>query len=163
MAAAEAVLRPTPFAAATIQRFRWHNLSHKPNAPLFSPLTGLFHSHAKKKIALSCMSPCFLLMLNSHEIKIVIQHVVNQFSFLLLSYVFWYRRGYAVASDVSSSSSMRGGMSGIEKGVAKNGSGPSSAWAPDPVTGYYRPINHRDEIDPVELRKMLLNHKGKSS
>ncbi|BAT80278.1 hypothetical protein LR48_Vigan468s009800 [Vigna angularis] len=76
------------------------------------------------------------------------------------------RRGYAVASGVASSSSVRGGMSGIEKGVAKNGSGPSgasSAWAPDPVTGYYRPINHRDEIDPVELRKMLLNHKSKSS
>ncbi|CAJ1963378.1 unnamed protein product [Sphenostylis stenocarpa] len=75
------------------------------------------------------------------------------------------RRGYAVASNVSSSSSssVRGGMSGIEMGVAKNGSGPSgasSAWAPDPVTGYYRPINHRDEIDPVELRKLLLNHKG---
>ncbi|TKY72585.1 Late embryogenesis abundant protein Lea5 [Spatholobus suberectus] len=82
-----------------------------------------------------------------------------------------HRRGYAVASDVS----VRGGFDRIgnrsgmvvgkveEKGVTKNGSGASSAWAPDPVTGYYRPINHADEIDPVELRHMLLNHKVRSS
>lgn len=30
----------------------------------------------------------------------------------------------------------------------------SSAWAPDPRTGYYRPANRGDEIDPVELREM---------
>ena len=35
----------------------------------------------------------------------------------------------------------------------------SNAWAPDPLTGYYRPANRVDEIDPVELRQMLLNHK----
>lgn len=35
----------------------------------------------------------------------------------------------------------------------------SSAWAPDPRTGYYRPANLGDEIDPVELREMLLNQK----
>lgn len=34
-----------------------------------------------------------------------------------------------------------------------------SAWAPDPLTGYYRPANHAVEIDPVELRQMLLNNK----
>ena len=28
-----------------------------------------------------------------------------------------------------------------------------SAWAPDPVTGYYRPSNCADEIDPAELRE----------
>ncbi|RID50076.1 hypothetical protein BRARA_H00829 [Brassica rapa] len=36
-----------------------------------------------------------------------------------------------------------------------------SAWAPDPVTGYYRPSNCADEIDPAELRKMLLENKAK--
>uniref|UniRef100_A0A0R0IB01 Uncharacterized protein n=1 Tax=Glycine max TaxID=3847 RepID=A0A0R0IB01_SOYBN len=76
-------------------------------------------------------------------------------------------RGYAAASDASPS--MRGGLDSIsvmEKGVTKNSSGPSgtsSAWAPDPITGYYRPINHTNEIDPVELRKMLLKHKVRSS
>ncbi|KAK9933807.1 hypothetical protein M0R45_020982 [Rubus argutus] len=35
----------------------------------------------------------------------------------------------------------------------------SSAWAPDPRTGYYRPGNRGDEIDPVELREMLLKQK----
>ncbi|XP_020207772.1 late embryogenesis abundant protein Lea5 [Cajanus cajan] len=77
------------------------------------------------------------------------------------------RRGYAVAS--SDVCSVRGGLdrirgrSGIveEKSATKHGLGPS-AWGPDPVTGYYRPINHTDEIDPVELRQMLLNHKVRS-
>ncbi len=49
------------------------------------------------------------------------------------------------------------------KPVTIDGSGACSAWAPDPVTGYYRPINCTPEIDPVELRQMLLNHKIRSS
>ncbi|CDY49968.1 BnaC08g10490D [Brassica napus] len=36
-----------------------------------------------------------------------------------------------------------------------------SAWAPDSVTGYYRPSNCADEIDPAELREMLLKNKAK--
>ncbi|PQQ17162.1 late embryogenesis abundant protein Lea5 [Prunus yedoensis var. nudiflora] len=43
----------------------------------------------------------------------------------------------------------------------ESGLGSSSAWAPDPRTGYYRPANCGDEIDPVELREMLLKHKTK--
>ncbi|KAK7303775.1 hypothetical protein RJT34_14691 [Clitoria ternatea] len=86
-----------------------------------------------------------------------------------------HRRGYAVVSDVSARSGLDrfGSRSGMvvgkveEKGVTRNGSeaasSSSSPWAPDPVTGYYRPINHTNEIDPVELRKMLLNHKVRSS
>ena len=50
-----------------------------------------------------------------------------------------------------------------ESDVSKAGSEASSAWAPDPVTGYYRPINQEPEIDPVELREMLLNRKVRSS
>ncbi|KAG4956658.1 hypothetical protein JHK85_043038 [Glycine max] len=98
-------------------------------------------------------------------------NVCNYNTFLVYIHVLWYyRRGYAVASDASPS--VRGGLdsigsrSAIEKGVTKNNSGPSgasSAWAPDPVTGYYRPINHTNEIDPVELRRMLLKHKVRSS
>ncbi|XP_027339078.1 late embryogenesis abundant protein Lea5-like [Abrus precatorius] len=83
-----------------------------------------------------------------------------------------HRRGYAAVSDVS----VRGGLDRIgssggsmvvgkveEKVVNKSGSEAASAWAPDPVTGYYRPINQAHEIDPVELRRMLLNHNVKSS
>ncbi|VVB00976.1 unnamed protein product [Arabis nemorensis] len=36
-----------------------------------------------------------------------------------------------------------------------------SSWAPDPVTGYYRPSNRTAEIDPAELREMLLRNKAK--
>lgn len=35
----------------------------------------------------------------------------------------------------------------------------SSAWALDPIKGYYKPQNCAVEIDPAELRQMLLNHK----
>ncbi|KAL2341777.1 hypothetical protein Fmac_009717 [Flemingia macrophylla] len=78
------------------------------------------------------------------------------------------RRGYAVAS--SDVCTVRGGLARNrieigkvqEKNVTKDGCGPPLAWGPDPVTGYYRPINHTTEIDPVELRQMLLNHKIRS-
>lgn len=48
-----------------------------------------------------------------------------------------------------------------ERRLTMNGSDSeaSNAWAPHPLTGYYRPANHADEIDPVELRQMLLNNK----
>lgn len=32
----------------------------------------------------------------------------------------------------------------------------AAAWMPDPVTGYYRPENYVDEMDPVDLRDKLL-------
>jgi len=69
-----------------------------------------------------------------------------------------------VASDVS----VRVGLGNIgrrngivggveEKPDTRDGSKAySTDWAPDPVTGYYRPINHTPEIDPVELRHRLL-------
>ncbi|KAI5349487.1 hypothetical protein L3X38_002374 [Prunus dulcis] len=43
----------------------------------------------------------------------------------------------------------------------ESGLGSSSSWAPDPLTGYYRPSNCANEIDPVELREMLLKHRTK--
>ena len=45
------------------------------------------------------------------------------------------------------------------RAAIKAESGASTAWAPDPVTGYYRPQNCAAEIDAAELREMLLNHK----
>ncbi|RZC53065.1 hypothetical protein C5167_011919 [Papaver somniferum] len=35
----------------------------------------------------------------------------------------------------------------------------TSPWVPDPVTGYYRPESHADEIDVTELREMLLKQR----
>ncbi|CAL9170460.1 late embryogenesis abundant protein Lea5-like [Musa acuminata AAA Group] len=32
------------------------------------------------------------------------------------------------------------------------------SWVPDPATGYYRPANRMGEIDPAELREMMLSH-----
>ncbi|MED6144952.1 hypothetical protein PIB30_020247 [Stylosanthes scabra] len=82
-----------------------------------------------------------------------------------------HRRGYAVASDAPMKGGFdrvvnRSGMVGKieDKDVgSKEGSKASSAWAPDPVTGYYRPINHANEIDPVELRNILLNPRVRST
>ncbi|XP_004296856.1 PREDICTED: late embryogenesis abundant protein Lea5 [Fragaria vesca subsp. vesca] len=75
-----------------------------------------------------------------------------------------HRRGYAAAShgSVAAGFGMGGSRSTMvrkleEKVGMKEES--SSAWAPDPRTGYYRPANRADEIDPVELRQMLLNQK----
>ncbi len=42
-----------------------------------------------------------------------------------------------------------------ERAGIKEDSGASSSWAPDPVTGYYKPIYHATVIDAVELRKLL--------
>ena len=36
----------------------------------------------------------------------------------------------------------------------------TSAWVPDPVTGYYRPENQTKQIDVAELRAMHLKHKN---
>lgn len=47
------------------------------------------------------------------------------------------------------------------KGGDEDQSPPKSPWVPHPVTGYYRPENQADMIDPVELRQMLLKNKFK--
>ncbi|XVF62569.1 hypothetical protein PTKIN_Ptkin09bG0018900 [Pterospermum kingtungense] len=83
------------------------------------------------------------------------------------------RRGYSVAPQGAATakfglggSTSRPGMVGkVEQrgaNLMKEESGEgvsSSAWGPDPVTGYYRPENRAAEIDAAELREMLLNHK----
>ncbi|KAI3853833.1 hypothetical protein MKW92_047438 [Papaver armeniacum] len=54
----------------------------------------------------------------------------------------------------------------VTGGEVKSKSSPSagsvtetSPWVPDPVTGYYRPESHADEIDVAELREMLLKQR----
>nr|ACU14601.1 unknown [Glycine max] len=71
------------------------------------------------------------------------------------------RRGYAVASQSATKEGV-GFMSGKmapksgedNKGVSTH----KVSWVPDPVTGYYKPENI-NEIDPAELRAMLLGKK----
>ncbi|KAF9673281.1 hypothetical protein SADUNF_Sadunf10G0007900 [Salix dunnii] len=77
-----------------------------------------------------------------------------------------FRRGYAAAAPISaatfgSGGSRTRGMTGKmeDRPATKEDSEAYSAWAPDPVTGYYRPANHVAEFDPAELREMLLNHR----
>ncbi|OMO98533.1 Late embryogenesis abundant protein, LEA-5 [Corchorus olitorius] len=77
------------------------------------------------------------------------------------------RRGFSAAPQGAMAASF--GKGGSRPGlvgkmdqratVLKEESGVCSAWAPDPVTGYYRPENCAAEIDAAELREMLLNHK----
>ena len=76
------------------------------------------------------------------------------------------RRGYSAAPQGAVTASFGRGGSGPgmvgkvdQRAVMKEESGVSSAWAPDPVTGYYRPENCAAEIDAAELREMLLNHR----
>ncbi|KAH7862585.1 hypothetical protein Vadar_006807 [Vaccinium darrowii] len=70
------------------------------------------------------------------------------------------RRGYAAASSQGAvSGSVRGGGGGVmaKKGV-EDSSKKTSSWVPDPVTGYYRPESHANEINVAELREMLLKN-----
>ncbi|XP_038978568.1 late embryogenesis abundant protein Lea5-like [Phoenix dactylifera] len=71
------------------------------------------------------------------------------------------RRGYSAVAG-------RGSRTVVEEKVAaaamkRDGgleSAASSSWVPDPVTGFYRPANRAAEIDPAELRAMLLKPKS---
>ncbi|XP_050870391.1 late embryogenesis abundant protein Lea5 [Lathyrus oleraceus] len=74
-----------------------------------------------------------------------------------------HRRGFAAVSDVSARVG-RGKLGSLEETpVSKDGQEACSAWVPDPETGYYRPVNCAPEIDPVELRQVLLKHNTRSS
>ncbi|KAL1191779.1 Late embryogenis abundant protein 41 [Cardamine amara subsp. amara] len=76
-----------------------------------------------------------------------------------------FRRSYvatsenATAAGFSKEGSTRVMVGKMEKRADQEAA--ESAWAPDPVTGYYRPSNHAAEIDPAELREMLLKNKAK--
>lgn len=78
------------------------------------------------------------------------------------SYFTFYRKGYAVAAAGGAAlGGGRGGAAGQSNMMMilkKEGdeSAPKSPWVPDSVTGYYRPENQENQIDAVELRRMLL-------
>ncbi|XP_010548983.1 PREDICTED: late embryogenesis abundant protein Lea5 [Tarenaya hassleriana] len=78
-----------------------------------------------------------------------------------------FRRGYVAAPQgVPSGGLSKGGSTGamvgkqLEQSAVRDEEA-ENAWAPDPITGYYRPANRAAEIDPAELREMLLKHKSK--
>ncbi|KAI8010232.1 Late embryogenesis abundant protein Lea5 [Camellia lanceoleosa] len=35
----------------------------------------------------------------------------------------------------------------------------TTSWAPDPLTGYYRPVDRAAQVDSVDQREMFLTHK----
>nr|GMC56720.1 protein SENESCENCE-ASSOCIATED GENE 21, mitochondrial-like [Ipomoea batatas] len=45
----------------------------------------------------------------------------------------------------------------LKKGGDESGKSATS-WIPDPVTGYYRPESHVNEVDAAELCQMLLKN-----
>ncbi|KAF5811093.1 putative Late embryogenesis abundant protein, LEA_3 subgroup [Helianthus annuus] len=72
------------------------------------------------------------------------------------------RRGYASASQGVVSETAKGSVVAMMKKGGEE-SKKSSAWIPDPVTGYYKPEGHGNQIDPAELREMLLKHKTRQN
>ncbi|KAJ0589871.1 putative Late embryogenesis abundant protein, LEA_3 subgroup [Helianthus annuus] len=88
--------------------------------------------------------------------RIVSSFIVNHLSVVA-------RRGYGSASSQGVVSE---GAKGSVVAMMKKGSEESkksSAWIPDPVTGYYKPEGHGNQIDPAELREMLLKHKTRQN
>nr|GEV63556.1 hypothetical protein [Tanacetum cinerariifolium] len=65
------------------------------------------------------------------------------------------RRGYGSTSTETVKGSVAAAM--MKKGGEE--SKKSTSWVPDPVTGYYKPEGHENQIDPAELRAMLLKPK----
>nr|XP_043622996.1 protein SENESCENCE-ASSOCIATED GENE 21, mitochondrial [Erigeron canadensis] len=92
--------------------------------------------------------------------KIVSSFIVGQCSLVA-------RRGYASTSQGGvTQQALRGDnvVNMMKKGGGDQESNKSAAaWIPDPVTGYYKPEGHENQIDPAELREMLLKHKTQQS
>ncbi|CAH8276491.1 unnamed protein product [Arabidopsis lyrata] len=76
------------------------------------------------------------------------------------------RRSYvATSQNVTATGLSKGGSTRVMVGKMEQRAldqEVESAWGPDPVTGYYRPSNRAAEIDPAELRELLLKNKAKS-
>ncbi|CAA0158749.1 Late embryogenis abundant protein 2 [Arabidopsis thaliana] len=67
-----------------------------------------------------------------------------------------FRRGFAAAAKTA----LDGSVSTAEmKKRVGEASSEKAPWVPDPKTGYYRPETVSEEIDPAELRAILLNNK----
>ncbi|KAM7255287.1 hypothetical protein ACFE04_020528 [Oxalis oulophora] len=73
-----------------------------------------------------------------------------------------FRRGYSATATTTrvsrGTSSVTVGVASMSKktGEDVSKSGKEVPWIPDPVTGHYRPENLATEIDPAELRALLL-------
>ena len=91
----------------------------------------------------------------SNNAKLLSTLVVDGFSSAIS------RRGYAVGA------SSQGVVNNMARGGARNvvvkkpreemvGSTEKVSWVPDPKTGYYKPETGAEEIDPAELRAILL-------
>ncbi|KAK9055838.1 hypothetical protein SSX86_026923 [Deinandra increscens subsp. villosa] len=87
--------------------------------------------------------------------KIASSFIVAQFSVVA-------RRGFASASQGVISETAKGSVAAMMKKGGEE-STKSTAWIPDPVTGYYKPEGHGNQIDPAELREMLLKHKSRGN
>ncbi|XP_010449879.1 PREDICTED: late embryogenesis abundant protein Lea5-like [Camelina sativa] len=76
------------------------------------------------------------------------------------------RRSYvATSQNVTATGLSKGGSTRVMVGKIEQRAldqEAESAWGPDPVTGYYRPSDRAAEIDPAELRELLLKNKSKS-
>ncbi|CAL9136642.1 unnamed protein product [Musa textilis] len=72
------------------------------------------------------------------------------------------RRGYATAAAATTTTTGSRERLAVAEQMVKSAP-PAGAeeeaacsWVPDPATGYYRPANRMGELDPAELREMLL-------
>uniref|UniRef100_A0A1J3FNN3 Late embryogenesis abundant protein Lea5 n=1 Tax=Noccaea caerulescens TaxID=107243 RepID=A0A1J3FNN3_NOCCA len=73
-----------------------------------------------------------------------------------------FRRGFAVAANTVSQGSVPSAetaSAAVMKKKVGQESSEKAPWVPDPKTGYYRPETVSEEIDPAELRALLLNNK----
>lgn len=114
------------------------------------------HSSAIVRSSHSYLICCFRLLL-FYALRIVI--VVQEFFFADNELNVFYRRGYASASQGGvSEAAVRGSVVTMMKKGGED-STKSTAWVPDPVTGYYKPEGHGNQIDAAELRELLLKQK----
>ncbi|KAD4584516.1 hypothetical protein R6Q59_036617 [Mikania micrantha] len=84
------------------------------------------------------------------SVKLISSFIVDQLAVVAA------RRGFA---SVSQSGIMRGSGVAMMKKSSEE-SKKSTPWVPDPVTGYYKPEGQTNEIDPAELRELLLKQKN---
>lgn len=54
----------------------------------------------------------------------------------------------------------RSNMNMMRKKGGEESSSKTTSWVPDPVTGYYRPETHANEIDAAELRNSCVTRTG---
>ncbi|XP_024967658.1 protein SENESCENCE-ASSOCIATED GENE 21, mitochondrial-like [Cynara cardunculus var. scolymus] len=87
--------------------------------------------------------------------KLVSSFIVDQCSVVA-------RRGYAAASQGGVSENVRSSGIGMMKKVGEE-STRSTPWVPDPVTGYYKPEGHVNQVDAAELRELLLKKKTRGN